>query len=100
MSSTKLNAPQALFSFCFDPKLLPSAWKEGLMHPLPEGNLDPQIPLQTRGITLISVTCNLFCHILNERLNTLSELKNMISEEQMVLERNYFVMNIYLFCSQ
>ena len=70
------------------------------MHPLPEGNLDPQIPLRTRGITLISVTCNIFCHILNERLNTFNELKNMISEEQMVLERNYLVMNIYLFCSQ
>ena len=40
------------------------------------------IPLQTRGITLISVTCKIFCHILNERLNTFSELKNMIIEEQ------------------
>ena len=52
------------------------------MHPLPKGNLDPRIPLQTRGITLISVTCKIFCHILNERLNLFSELKNMITEEQ------------------
>ena len=57
-NETSLNALHALFSFCFDHEIIPTAWKEGLIHPLPKGNLDPQIPLQTRGITLISVTGN------------------------------------------
>ena len=87
-NETSLNALHALFSLCFDHEIIPTAWKEGLIHPLPKGNLDPRVPLQTRGITLISVTCKIFCHILNERLNIFSELKNMITEEQNGFRKN------------
>ena len=50
-----------LFSKMFELKRIPSVWSVGIIKPIPKASLtDPRIPLQYRGITLLSTIYKLF----------------------------------------
>ena len=58
-----------LFNRCFMNGIIPSAWKKGVIHPIPNSStVDKRDPLSYRGIKVSSALYNIYCVILNNRL--------------------------------
>ena len=72
-----------LFNLCFESHKVPDVWLQSLIHPIPKLHQnDPRIPLNYRGISLLSVISKLCTSDLNVRLNRYSEDKECIVNEQ------------------
>ena len=72
-----------LFNFCFDTGLIPSIWRKAIITPLPKDQTkDNRIPLNYRGISLLSVVSKLYSSLLNKRLLSYLETENMLVDEQ------------------
>jgi hypothetical protein len=72
-----------LFQKCFTTGLIPSEWSNGLISPIPKSSTsDPRDPLMYRGITLTSCVYKLFCGVLNNRLQSWSDVHGKIADEQ------------------
>ena len=72
-----------LFQLYFDTGIVPKVWTEAIIKPLPKSpENDPKIPLNYRGISLLSCVGKLYTSILNSRLGKFLENNNLISEEQ------------------
>ena len=72
-----------LFNFCFDKRKVPTAWLQALIYPIPKSAAnDPRIPLNYRGISLLSVVSKLYTSALNFRLNKFAENNNLFVNEQ------------------
>ena len=51
---------------CFDHNLIPSLWYKAVIKPIPKGgSYDPRVPLNYRGISLLSCMYKLYTRILN-----------------------------------
>jgi len=71
------------FNKCFSTGLLPSLWQQALIKPIPKGaDKDPYLPLNYRGISLLSCVAKTYSGILNNRLVTYMEEHDMFPEEQ------------------
>ena len=58
-----------LFNKIFQCNLVPSIWKKAIIKPIPKNALiDPHIPMNYRGISLLSTVYKLYTSILNSRL--------------------------------
>jgi hypothetical protein len=58
-----------LFQLCFDSGKLPSEWLKSNILPIPKSSaVDPRIPLNYRGISLLSSIYKIYSSILNVRL--------------------------------
>ena len=58
---------QSLFSACLKNLIIPTVWHHGIITPIPKNKTsDPRIPLNYRGISLLSVPYKAFCSILNQ----------------------------------
>ena len=64
-----------IFNVCFDSGIVPSAWSEAIIS-------DPRIPLNYRGISLLSCISKLNGYILNHRLSTFLNNKKILVDEQ------------------
>jgi len=72
-----------LLEFIFENEITPSIWKTSIIKPIPKTSLsDPRVPLQYRGISLLSTVYKLFTAIINRRLQSVIEQNNMLVEEQ------------------
>ena len=72
-----------LFQMCFDNGVLPTIWKKSIIVPIPKNALlDPCIPLNYRGISLLSCIYKLYTSILNDRLVKYNDSNNLIADEQ------------------
>ena len=72
-----------MFNLIFDTGLIPKLWKCAIIKPIPKNSLmDPRIPLNYRGISLLSTVYKMFSSILNRRLVTCLESNNLYAEEQ------------------
>jgi hypothetical protein len=72
-----------LFQLCLDYHMTPSPWNGSLVQPIPKSkDSDPRIPLNYRGISLVTVVAKLFSSLLNKRLVTFLEDGPKLSEEQ------------------
>ncbi len=72
-----------LFNKIFEHNLVPVVWKVGIIKPIPKSSLvDPRVPLQYRGITLMSTVYKLFSNILNVRIVSAAENNNIYCDEQ------------------
>lgn len=68
---------------CFKQGLVPSEWQKSIIKPIPKcPNADPRVPMNYRGISLLSCVCKLYSSILNERLVFYLETCNLLAEEQ------------------
>lgn len=68
---------------CFKQGLVPSEWQKSIIKPIPKcPNADPRVPMNYRGISLLSCVCKLYSSILNERLVFYLESCNLSAEEQ------------------
>ena len=73
----------SLFNECFTKGMIPSAWKHGIINPIPKSSTsDPREPLNYRGITLTCACYKLYCNILNIRLTKWETDNNILSDHQ------------------
>ena len=78
-----VNILTNLFKKIFDSCTVPGYWKYGIIMPIPKPSMiDARVPLQYRGITLLSTLYKLFTAILNKRLMSAAECQNIYKDEQ------------------
>ncbi|CAC5376665.1 unnamed protein product [Mytilus coruscus] len=69
-NDTAIELLYQIISGCFQLGKVPLEWTRGIINPILKPNADDErIPLNYRGITLISVPCKIYCIILNQRLS-------------------------------
>ncbi len=67
----------------FESCKLPSVWPKSVLNPIPKGlNKDPYIPLNYRGICLLSCVGKVFSGIINHHIVDYCESNNIHEEEQ------------------
>ena len=72
-----------LFNCCFSNNAVPNLWQKAIINPIPKGSdKDPYVPLNYRGISLLSCIGKIYTSILNHRLNDYLENNKLIVEEQ------------------
>lgn len=72
-----------LFNIIFKSRVIPSMWLKAIIKPIPKSSMnDPRVPLQYRGISLLSTVSKLFTGILNKRLSNYAEKHDLFVEEQ------------------
>jgi exonuclease III len=70
-----------LFNQILSSGIYPDHWKQGINVPILKTG-DPYNPSNYRGITLNNAMANLFCQIINSRINTYLEDNNLLVKEQ------------------
>ena len=71
------------FNLCFETHRVPEIWVQALIYPIPKSSTnDPRVPLNYRGISLLSVISKLYTTALNVRLNNYTETDGYIVNEQ------------------
>ena len=73
----------SLFNKCFESGKIPSIWLKAIVVPIPKGaEKDPHVPLNYRGISLISCVSKIYSAVLNNRINSYTDMIGIIAEEQ------------------
>lgn len=68
---------------CFESHIIPSVWQQAIICPiLKDSNSDPRVPLNYRGISLLSTIYKMNSSTLNNRLVSYLEDNNLIVDEQ------------------
>ncbi len=71
------------FQYYFDTGLLPSCWSNAIIKPIPKSRTnDPRVPLNYRGINLLSCIYKCYSSVINRRLLKYLENNNLICDEQ------------------
>ena len=79
LSSLLLN----LYNTCFSFSIIPDQSRMATIVPIPKSSQkDPYVPLNYRGISLLSCVYKLYSSLLNTRLNLFCTIKNIIVDEQ------------------
>ena len=72
-----------LFNKLIVKELVPSAWCKAIISPIPKCNTkDPKVPLNYRGISLLSCMGKLYSSIINSRISQFCEGNTLFSDEQ------------------
>jgi hypothetical protein len=78
-----------LFNKIFVSHVIPSLWRKTIVKPIPKGStIDPRVPLQYRGIALLSTVYKLYSAVLNNRIVKYCESEKLIHEEQNGFRQN------------
>ena len=78
-----------LFCLCFHTGMIPSVWRNVLIKPIPKGSTkDPYVPLNYRGISLISCVSKLYSSLINNRVVKYCKLLGLFPEEQNGFRQN------------
>ena len=73
----------SLFDKIYKYHLTPSVWNLSIIKPLPKNaSADLRIPLEYRGISLLSTVYTLFTSVLNNRIVNVSETHGLYADEQ------------------
>lgn len=72
-----------LFVKCFECCIIPSLWLRAIIVPVPKSvTKDPYVPLNYRGISILSCVCKVFSGIINKRIANYCELGDLFVDEQ------------------
>lgn len=72
-----------LFQKIYDFGITPSMWRLAIIKPIPKNSMsDPRLPLEYRGISLLSTVYKLYSGVLNNRIVHVSERNNLLVDEQ------------------
>ena len=72
-----------LFNICYDSRCIPSIWRQGIIKPIPKGVAKyPFLPLNYRGITLVSCVYKIFSYLINTRVLIFWEQNELLVDEQ------------------
>ena len=78
-----------LFNKIYDYNLVPKIWNISIVKPIPKSSLtDPYVPLQYRGISLLSTVYKLFSSLINSRIQNLAEQNRLIDDAQNGFRKN------------
>jgi hypothetical protein len=78
-----------LFNCIFNTNVMPSVWLKGIIHPIPKGSgKDPYVPLNYRGITLLSCLSKTYTSLLNNRILEYCDSLNLLVNEQNGFRKN------------
>jgi hypothetical protein len=67
-----------MFDKCFNYGLVPTAWLKAVIIPVPKSSTkDPFVPLNYRGISLLSCVCKVFSGIINNRVMNYCEMLDL-----------------------
>ena len=78
-----INTLHHLFQMLFDYRMTPGDWCRSLIHPILKSNSsDPGVPMNYRGISLISCIAKLYSATLNRRMMVFSESNDLLPDEQ------------------
>ena len=73
----------SLFCKCFNFNMIPSMWQKAIIVPIPKSSLkDPHVPLNYRGISLLSCIYKIYTNLINNRLVKYCENSCSIVDEQ------------------
>ena len=72
----------ALYSRCFELCTVPRTWYKAIIHPILKAGKSPLLPLNYRGISLMSTVCKVFSAILNNRIVLYAEINGIYVDEQ------------------
>ena len=74
---------RSLFQLIFDTSIIPSVWRKAIIYPiLKDPSSDRRIPMNYRGISLLSCISKLYSALINNRLTTYLEENDLLSDEQ------------------
>ncbi len=72
-----------LFNFCMSSGKIPTMWSQGIISPIPKcKDSDPRVPLNFRGISLLSVPGKLYTAAISHRLSAYLEKHHLLANEQ------------------
>ena len=70
-------------NFCFMNNVIPSIWRLSIISPIPKSaSKDPCVPLNYRGISLLSCMYKLYSAALNSRITSHCEMNDLLVDEQ------------------
>lgn len=91
-----IRALHKLFQLCFETHIIPSEWRKAVICPIPKDTkADPRIPMNYRGISLLSTVSKLYSSVLNNRLLSYLEDNEILVDEQNGFRRDGRVLIIY-----
>ncbi len=80
---TLLNALCLFFNTCFNSGISPSVWSKSIISPIPKSSMtDKFLPLQYRGISLLSCVYKLYAAVLNHRLYSYLDVLDLTNDAQ------------------
>ena len=70
-------------NMCFVNNIIPTVWRQSVIAPIPKSSSkDPCVPLNYRGISLLSCFYKLYTSLLNHRISTYCESNGLLVDEQ------------------
>ena len=79
-----------LFNFCFKNSIVPTLWKTGIITPIPKSGMkNIYLPLEYRGLTLLSTLEKTYTSVLNARLTAYCDNQDLLHEEQAGFRKGY-----------
>jgi hypothetical protein len=71
------------FQLIFDTGIIPSIWRKSVICPiLKDPTSDRRVPMNYRGVSLLSCVSKLYTEVINSRLNMFLEQNKTIKDEQ------------------
>ena len=81
-SNTIISALHSLFNYIFNSGYIPNIWLKAIINPIPKPGFNPNIPLQYRGISILSCVFKIFTSIINSRISKFLETNKIYADEQ------------------
>ncbi len=82
-STAVKNCLLKLYQYYFDTGIFPSCWNQAIIKPIPKSKTkDPRIPLNYRGINLLSNIYKAYSSIINRRLSIYLETNELLEDVQ------------------
>ena len=82
-NNTTVGLLTKFFNKVFEQNVMPTCWNIAIIKPIPKSSLlDYRIPLQYRGISLLSTIYKIYTSLLNKRLLAYIENNNIYKDEQ------------------
>ena len=82
-NNVAIQSLTSLFNTCLQSGLVPSIWKKAIISPIPKSSTaDPRVPLNYRGISLLSVIIKLYTGGSSNRISTYMEKDHIFANEQ------------------
>ena len=83
MNNSLQGVLHLFFSLCFTHHIVPKLWQKAIISPIPNSSLkDPFVPLNYRGISLLSCIYKLYSSVINNELSSYCACSKLIDEEQ------------------
>jgi exonuclease III len=78
-----VNLLLSLLNKCYTSNLIPGKWLQAIIYPIPKSSTnDKRIPLNYRGISLLSTISKIYTGLINKRLQDYLESENKLVDEQ------------------